>query len=85
MLKSLYKTNDKKKNNKLVNIMTSELSDSKNEIEHMVEEEKEIEKPNEIIDIANEILEFNKQNQQGQGLKIQTPDQMLSRLPISLA
>ena len=30
------------------------------------------------------ILEFNRQ-QQGQGLKILTPNQMLSRLPISLA
>ena len=29
------------------------------------------------------ILEFNRQ-QQGQGLKILTPNQMLSRLPISL-
>ena len=28
---------------------------------------------------------FNKENQQGQGLKILTLDQMLSRLPISLA
>ena len=50
----------------------------------MGEEEKEIEKSNEIIDIVEKILEFNKQNQQGQGLKILTPDQMLSRLPISL-
>ena len=31
------------------------------------------------------ILEFNEENQQGQGLKILTPDQMLSRLPITLA
>ena len=31
------------------------------------------------------ILEFNRQNQEGQGLKILTPNQMLSRLPISLA
>ena len=31
-----------------------------------------------------EILEFNRQ-QQGQGLKILSPSQMLSRLPISLA
>ena len=30
-------------------------------------------------------LEFNKQNQSGQGLKILTPDQMLSRLTITLA
>ena len=51
----------------------------------MGEEEKEIEKPNEIIDIFEEIREFNKKNQQGKGLKILTPDQMLSRLPITLA
>ena len=31
------------------------------------------------------ILEFNRQNQEGQGLKILTPNQMLSRLPIFLA
>ena len=37
-----------------------------------------------IIDIVKKILEFNRQ-QQEQGLKIITPNQMLSRLPISLA
>ena len=51
----------------------------------MSEEEKEIEKPNEIADIVEKILEFNKQNQTGVGLKIPTPHQMLSRFPISLA
>ena len=40
MLKSVYKTNDKKNNNKLVNIIKSGLSDLKNEIENMSEEEK---------------------------------------------
>ena len=30
-------------------------------------------------------VEFNKQNQSGQGLKILTPDQMFSRLAITLA
>ena len=45
----------------------------------MSEDEKEIEKPGEIIDIVKEILEFNKQNQQGLGLQILIPDQMLSR------
>ena len=58
ILKSVYKTNDKKNNNKLVNIIKSGLS----EIEDMSEEEKEIEKPNEIVNIVKEILEFNKQN-----------------------
>ena len=83
MLKSVYKTNDKKKKSTLVNIIKSILSDLKNEI--MSEEEKEIEKPSEIIDIVEKNLEFNKQNEQGQGLKILRPDQMLSRLPITVA
>ena len=51
----------------------------------MNEEEKEIENPNEIVDIVEKILQFNKQNQLGGGLKILTPDQMLCRLPITLA
>ena len=50
----------------------------------MSNDEKKIEKPNEIVDIAEKILELNNQNQQGQGFKTLTPDQMLSRLPISL-
>ena len=50
----------------------------------MGDEEKEIEKPNEIIDVVEKTLEFDKQNQQGQGLKILTPDQMPGRLPITL-
>ena len=51
----------------------------------MSEEEKEIEQPSEIVDVVKKILELNKQNQLGGGLKILTPDQMLSRLPITLA
>ena len=38
-----------------------------------------------IVDIVKKILEFNRQNQEGQGLKIVTPDQIISRLPINLA
>ena len=85
LAKKLYETKDKKKSNKLVNVIKSGLSDLKNEIGNMDEEEKEIEKPNEIVNIVEEILEFNKQKQEGKGLKILTPDQMLSRLPITLA
>ena len=51
----------------------------------MSEEEKEIEQPSEIVDVVKKILELNKQNQLGGGLKILTPDQMLSRLLITLA
>ena len=50
----------------------------------MIEDEIKTEKPNEIVDIVEKILEFNEQ-QEGKGLKILTPSQMLSRLPISLA
>ena len=42
----------------------------------------EIEK---IIDIVERIIYFNQLDQSGQGLKILTPNQMLSRLPIFLA
>ena len=65
-------------------MISSGLGDLKEEIEDMSEEEKETENPNEIVDIVEKILEFNRQ-QQGQGLKILKPNQMLSRLPISLA
>ena len=56
----------------------------KEDTEVMNEQEKEIGNPNKIVDIVENILEFNRQ-QQGQGLKILTPNQMLDRLPISLA
>ena len=51
----------------------------------MSEDEIKTEKPDKILKIVKEILEFNEQNQSEKGLKILTPDQMLSRLPISLA
>ena len=53
----------------------------------MSEDETKNEKLNQILEIVNEILDFNKkiQKQQVLGLKILTPNQMLSRLPISLA
>ena len=59
----------------------------KDEVKKVSENEKEIEKPDKILKIVKEILNFNKdiQKQPGLGLKILTPDQMLSRLPISLA
>ena len=38
-----------------------------------------------IPDLESEESAAQRRNQQGQGLKILTPNQMLSRLPISLA
>ena len=57
----------------------------KEEIKKMNDDGKEIEKPSEIVDVVEKILELNNLNQQGQGSKILTLDQMLSRLPTSLA
>ena len=37
-----------------------------------------------IVEIVEKILKFNEQNQQGKCLKILTPNQMLSRLAITL-
>ena len=81
----VYNTNDKKKNNDLINVIKSGLSDLKNEIEKMSKNETEIEKPDKTVDIVEKIFQFNRQNQEGQGLKILTPDQLLSRLAITLA
>ena len=38
-----------------------------------------------MLEIVERVLYFNQLNQQGKGLKILTPNQMLIRLPISLA
>ena len=46
---------------------------------------KKTKKPDKILKVVKEILNSNKQNQEGNGLKILIPNQMLSRLPITLA
>ena len=51
----------------------------------MSEAEKEIEDPESIKNIVEKILKFNKQNEQGEGIKILTPNQILNILPIALA
>ena len=85
MLKNLYNLNDKNKNEQLVDVIKSGLIDLKNEIKKMSEDEIKNEKPYKIVDIVEKILKFNQRNQEGEGLKILTPNQMLSRLPIALA
>ena len=87
MYKVLYETNnDKEKNSKLVNIFNSGLEDLEKEIKEMSKEEIEIEKPYNIVKVVKKILDFNKiEQQEGQGIKILTPNQMLNRLPIDLA
>ena len=85
LAKILYETKIKNKNNELIKAIKKKWSNLKDEIKKMSEDEKETEQPAKILKIVEEILEFNKQNQSGKGLKILTPNQMLSRLPITLA
>ena len=85
LVKKLYETKNKNKKDKLVNIIKNGLSDLKDEIKGMSEDEIKTEKPGKILEIVEEIIEFNEQNQSGIGLKILTPNQMFSRLPIHLA
>ena len=70
-----------------MNTIKNGLIDLENAIEKMSKDEIKNEKPYEIVDIVEKILEFNEQNQEqkAKGLKILTPNQMISRLPISLA
>ena len=85
MLKYLRQANDRAKNNKLVSVIICRLEGLKKKIREMSEEEREIEKPDKIVKIVKKILKFNKEKQKGQGLKVLTPSQIFSRLPISLA
>ena len=87
MTKQLYKRKKKKEINELVNVNNSGLIDSKDEIKKMSEDEIETEKPDKLLEIVEEILTFNRENrkQQSLGLKILTPNQILSRLLITLA
>ena len=67
-------------------MFNSALKDLKEDTKNMSKEEKEIEKPDEIVRVVKMILDFNERKQQkGQGIKILTPKQMLNRLPIALA
>ena len=83
--KALTETNNKKQNIALVNVINSGLKDLKKEITNMIKEKKETEKPDKIMDFVAQVLAFNKKIQSGQGIKILTSDQMLSRLLITLA
>ena len=51
----------------------------------MSEYQKNPEKPDKILKIVKKFFKLNKQKQEGQGLKILTPNQMFSRLPTTLA
>ena len=85
MQEELCKTKNTERNKIQTNLIKYNLEKFKNDIKKMSKDKTEIEKPSKIINAVAKILEFNEQNKEGRGLKILTPEQMLSRLPISLA
>ena len=74
----------KQKKNR-VDTINKQLTKLKNSVKNAPKNDKLNSEENEkITDVVEKILEFDRQKQ-GQGLKILTPNQMLRRLPITLA
>ena len=68
-----------------VDVIKDDITDLKKDIENMGKHDVDkIKKINEIMDLAELFLYFNNEDQEGSGLRILTPSEMLSRLPISL-
>ena len=87
MYKKLHETEGRRNENQ-VYLIKQVLNEMKKVIKNVHEKKKKtfkIEENKKIINIAERILYFNQLYQSGQGLKILTPNQILSRLLISLA
>ena len=82
MYKKLLKTKGKKNEDQVYSI--KEILDQIKKFNKSAKEYM-IKKNENIINIVERILYFNQLEQQGSGLKFLTPNQMLSRLPITLA
>ena len=78
MQKHLYGTKNTDENKRLALLTERRLSYLEEKIEEISESEFKNKKLDEIVDIVKKIIDFNNQNQEGKGLKILTPDQMLS-------
>ena len=84
----MNETNNTERNKTQVDLIKSALTDLKKDTENTSKGDvNKIEENDKVMDIVEHIIYFNDQDkdQQGQGLKIITPSQTLSRLPISLA
>ena len=76
----------KKKNEDQAYLIKEMLNRMKEVIKNVSKNRKfKIEENEKTINIVERVLYFNQLDQSGQGLKILTPNQMPSRLPISLA
>ena len=70
----------------MVGSINKKLTELKNIVQNVPKDKvSKVEENEKIIDIVERILELNSEKKQGSGLKILTPNQMLSRLPITLA
>ena len=74
MYKNLDSTKNIERNKIHVDLIKSALTDLKNKNRKMSKNEKRIEQPDKMVDTVEKILEFNNQNQEGQRLKILTPN-----------
>ena len=80
------KVKKKKKNEDQAYLIKEMLNRMKEVIKNVSKNRKfKIEENEKTINIVERVLYFNQLDQSGQGLKILTPNQMPSRLPISLA
>ena len=82
MLKRLRDASDER-NKDLVESINEKLTKMKNIVKNVPKYR--LEENKKIIDIVERILELNSKNRLGLGLKILTPNQMFSRLPVTLA
>ena len=86
MLKYLLSLTTSDNYNQATSLNEESFTDFKDKVQIM-SEGNEKNKKTKIMNIVDKILNFalTERKQRGQGLKILTPNQMLSRLPISLA
>ena len=86
MYKNLNTTTNIEKNktkvNKIKNNLANLIADIENNSTNNAEK---IRNRNTMVGIVELILEFNQLDHEGSGLKLLTPNQLLGRLPISLA
>ena len=74
MLDDLNKTKNTYNNGVNVSLIRSGLRDLRSAFKQMSKHEKETENPDEAVNLVEKIVDFNKQNEEGQGIKILTPD-----------
>ena len=85
MLEKLIDASDERKKY-MVESINKKLTKMKNIVKNAPKDKvSRVEEDEKIIDIIERILELNSEKQLGLGLEILIPNQMLSRLPISLA